>query len=154
MKCEVCRYGGYCPFCYEGMKARRYHKGHYGYRKAMPRKEDDVSKFLRQSGGVNEPEGADHRPEGTDTRWVGECPALAEYLFTSRDDQGKIRQRATLLVFYEDGLCKVCLNDRASGASLWRSGESFEAAIRALEHSLQRGDGDWRRSPSVASRKR
>lgn len=102
-------------------------------------------KFLNQGGPSGEKEGASHRGVSTDVGLAERWPALAEYLWEGSYEDGSLRQRSTLMLFYEDGLCKVCLNDRAQSRTLWRSAATAEAALDELEDSLQRNAVDWRR---------
>lgn len=70
-------------------------------------------------------------------------PALCEYL-TSMVCDGKSRFTATLLVFAENGRFKACLSDRETDCSFFRSSESFQGLLDAVEASLRQGDADWR----------
>ncbi len=73
-----------------------------------------------------------------------EFPALFEYLTLCVWDDGSPRVPATLLVFCEDGLFKICLNDRASGRSAWAAAASWERAFAVMEAMLASGDVEWR----------
>lgn len=73
-------------------------------------------------------------------------PALLEYLSAEQYPDGSSRERATLMLLVEDGLCKVCLSDRDTGRSLWRAGQRLEEALKSLEEALSGANPDWRRS--------
>lgn len=77
-------------------------------------------------------------------------PALAEYLTATVLGEDRQRKTATLLLFCEDGLFKVCLNDRQEALSAWASGETAREAIEALEASLEAGEASWRRSAGAS----
>lgn len=74
------------------------------------------------------------------------CPAVVEYLTAAAWPDGEVRETSTLLMFAEEGGLKLCLSDRAQGRTLWRSGESIESCVKALEEALKGGQADWRRS--------
>lgn len=73
-------------------------------------------------------------------------PALAEYLTATVIGESIQRRTATLLLFAEDGVFKVALNDRQEAMSAWASGDTVQEAIEALEASLEAGEASWRRS--------
>lgn len=74
------------------------------------------------------------------------CPALLEYLVEDRWEDGSARERATLLLFVEDGWWKACLNDRASQRALWASASTLQGVLGTLEECLQQGTGEWRKN--------
>jgi len=76
--------------------------------------------------------------------WAANHPAIWEYLTLEQHDDGSVRQRSMLMVLVEDGVCKVCVQDRDQGKSLWVSSSSITGALAALESHLQGGTGDWR----------
>jgi len=76
-------------------------------------------------------------------------PALAEYLTAVAIGEDRQRKTATLLLFAEDGVFKICLNDRQEALSAWASGPTVQEAIEALEASLEAGEAAWRRSGAV-----
>lgn len=73
-----------------------------------------------------------------------EFPLLREYLCTTRWDDGKPRQTATLLLVTEMGAWKACLNDRACSRSLWVTAESYQGVLRAVEDALGSATPGWR----------
>lgn len=75
-----------------------------------------------------------------------QLPGLMEFLTVDSYPDGEVRQRSTLLVFVEEGVVKVCLNDRAEERSLWRSAASMEDCLLELETALQSEGTDWRKS--------
>lgn len=72
-------------------------------------------------------------------------PAIWEYLTLDTHDDGKARQRSTLMVLVEDGTVKCCLNDRDQSRSMWVAGDTTEGALEALEAVLASGEGIWRK---------
>jgi len=77
-------------------------------------------------------------------------PALCEYLTATVVGETSQRRTATLLLFAEDGLFKVALNDRQEAMSAWASGQTVQEALEALEASLQAGEASWRRSAGAS----
>jgi len=84
----------------------------------------------------------------------GDLPALREYLTERFYEDGTVRQTASLLVFCEDGLCKLMVNDREVGRVAFWSGESFTAVLAAAEAALAGDRADWRVSKQTAGRGR
>ncbi len=67
------------------------------------------------------------------------------------DKKGEFRETASLTLFCEDGMFKVCLSDRESGATLWASSASFQGALDALEATAGKDEPGWRvRKPGGA----
>lgn len=83
----------------------------------------------------------------------GRC-CLCEYMTAGAWDDGQPRETSTLMVVAEEGLIKCCLNDRALGRSLWRSGATMDAALDALEAALVDPRADWRRRAPAPRGKR
>lgn len=93
-------------------------------------------------------------PKGPSVAGVGDTPndpifrsrfpTIWEYMTTARYDSGESRELSTLMVLFEHGQAKCCLNDRAEHRSMWVSAESFEGALKALEASLEAETGTWK----------
>jgi len=143
LKCMVEIREGFCPLCYEGRRCRRFHKGHFGYRKWLVQKERQMAQFLHEpsKGGA----------ERLIQQSVEMCamatsyPAVWEHLTESAWASGKPRTTSTLMVFAEDGLFKLCLHDRSSGRTAWLSGPSLTAALISLERGLEENTVEWRK---------
>lgn len=114
-------------------------------------KEAAVSRFIKP--------GADRRVAGVgsfaarDPDLEEHFPALAEYLTATVVGETSQRRTATLLLFAEDGVFKLALNDRQESLSAWASGPTVREAIEALEASLQAGEASWRRSQGSGTSK-
>jgi hypothetical protein len=140
----LARCKGWCGICYEGLRGRSFSPGHAGYRKIEPRKVDAVGSVLRKRISA----GGDGKPVGG----LGVCsvldplPGLREMLSESHFPDGATRLTATLLMFVEDGVVKVCLNDRDQGCAAWASGASLCDCLEALEAGLQGDSLQWRAS--------
>ena len=81
-----------------------------------------------------------------DERFAGAHPAIHEYLTVPMDGPSRGSQTATLLVFAEDGLFKVCLNDRSIGCSTFAAGAGIYEALLCLEERLSSGTAEWRKA--------
>lgn len=61
---------------------------------------------------------------------------------------GAARKTGTLLIFFEDGRVKACLNDRDGGYYAFLSADAFAGLLEALDKALKDGGLDWRQSKS------
>lgn len=92
----------------------------------------------------------DPRPRGedgqvaTDTVFAKRHPELWSHLADEQYEDGSPRERSTLMVFVEDGLVKLCLNDRDQNRTAWISALTLQEAMGALEKGLAGGRLDWR----------
>lgn len=81
-------------------------------------------------------------------------PAIWEYLAEpAKDARGQL-VAATLTLFLEDGLVKLCLNDRASGATAWASAGTLADAVAQMEDRLADGSVEWRRARTPQGKSR
>lgn len=81
-----------------------------------------------------------------DKEFSATYPALTEYLTCERYPDGSPREKATLSVFHEDGLFKMCINERDQGLVLFVAEERFSVLLEALELVLQEDRPPWRKS--------
>lgn len=93
----------------------------------------------RPGVGDNVPPGV----AGRDPSFQERYPALHEWLTEATLD-GKPVFTATLLVFCEDGRWKACVGDRENDRSFFKSSESFQGLLEALEKALSDGSAEWR----------
>ena len=89
----------------------------------------------------------------SDTTFADHYPALLEYLSENRWEDGTARECATLTVFFEDGLFKCCLNDRANSRVAWCSSLLWDDLLEQLDHGIQEGKLAWRLSKFPARKK-
>lgn len=140
-KCDITE--RFCPLCYEGRRGRRFHKGHYGYRKWQKGWVGEMAQYLQEPSA-----NGTLRTLATATELCAlavERPATWEHLSETAWPSGKPRVTSTLLVFVEDGLVKLCLRDRATGRVGWVSGRTLTDALNSLETSLASDSLEWRR---------
>jgi hypothetical protein len=72
------------------------------------------------------------------------CPTLHAFMCEVEED-GKPRSPSSLVVFTEEGSWKVCLTERDAGLQLWRTAETLQKALQAIEKALAGGNADWRK---------
>jgi len=80
-------------------------------------------------------------------------PGVWEMLSCSAYSDGSRRVLSTLLLFVDEGMVKVCLNDRDQGLTAWFSGETITSCLQGLEEALARDSLQWR-APATAGRKK
>jgi hypothetical protein len=142
----------WCGQCYENIRARRRNSGHLRFRRGKGGVRDGDG-----SMGLDKPASASGGSPGGSVAGTGAAgqhfPRISEYCSLESWTDGSPRITASLLVFCEFGMWKVCLNDRALGRSAWATGRTPEDALASLEGHLDRDDVDWRRSKSASGRK-
>lgn len=70
---------------------------------------------------------------------------LVEYLQSGCWADGTPRETSTLLVLFEEGRWKACLNDRANARSGWVSSPTLRGALETLNEHLSEDRLEWRR---------
>lgn len=91
--------------------------------------------------------GEDRRPKEArfiDHDFEAKYPTLAEYMTCTVYDDNKYRRTATLLLFVDDGVLRLCLNDRDTNRSAFVTAGTMEEALSAMEMGLLDGSLDWR----------
>lgn len=76
--------------------------------------------------------------------WALAYPLLWEHLTAVVWEDGSPRETSTLLLFIERMEWKGMLKDRSEGRIGFKSGDTPEDVLHALEASLQSGGMDWR----------
>lgn len=143
-----------CPYCNENRKGRCNHKGHWGYRapKVKKKKRWVMSKYV--SGKGSSGASSVYVPEESERPLAEHYEALVEYLTLSANAEGVARERATLMVVWEEGMWKLGLNDRECGRSCWMSGRTLFEVVESLEVALRSCNVSWRSSGSGGSGKK
>lgn len=132
-----------CGFCYENRTCRSNHKGHRWYKKPpnpytlTPWEILNVKRPELQPGMV----GAEKPLVGA---FLSDYPTVWSYLTESKWDDGKPRERATILIVCDGGVAKLWLGDNANKRTCWTTGESLEQAFTLLEDSLAHNSASWR----------
>src|ERR1700729_2085687 len=144
MVTPFCRATGlsWCGLCYANAMGRANHPGHNLGRPRPSRKVRYGQMAIRKPDPVAD--------AGTQVRvslgsaFATSHPVLWEYLTSTAYEDGAGRQPASLLVFVESGIVKLCLNDRDLSRTGWVSGPALEEALVSLELKLGDGSIDWR----------
>lgn len=79
-----------------------------------------------------------------DADFFATYPQTAAQLRQMTYDDGSQRVTSTLLVFCDQQVLRVCLNDRDNNRSVFFTGETLEAALLAMENALASNTVEWR----------
>lgn len=74
---------------------------------------------------------------------AGTYPTILEYLTATAYPDGQARQTSSLIILAEGNQWKGCLSDKDNSRSLWKSGDTVEYLLLAIEEGLQMDEG-WR----------
>jgi len=108
----------------------------------MALKRRDASQLAAGGGG-----------EATPGSFGVKHPRLWEMLTETKYEDGSPRKTATITFFIDEGCVKVCLNDRDQSLAAFCSGDTLDAALRALEAGLEAESLEWRRSQMSSKKK-
>ena len=75
-------------------------------------------------------------------------PLLHAHLADVHYDDRAPRATSTLLVFCDNSVLRLCLNDRDNNRSVFVTGETLDDALNSLELGLASGRLDWRKRGS------
>lgn len=134
----------HCLLCLVNRRARGNYRGHWGYRPYRRRLRCEMSQFVKRP--VTPSGSSGDSDAGVSPAFRAKFPALVEFLTELAFEDGTPREPSTLLTFIEDGVWKLCLNDRALGRTLWVSGDTFTSTVESMERSLEDGTGCWRKA--------
>ena len=84
-----------------------------------------------------------------DADFEKQWPCLASWLGETSWDDNTSRETGTMLFFIQDGVLKVCLNDRALNRSVFLSAPSLMCLIDACEAGLECDNLEWRKKKGV-----
>ena len=132
-----------CMQCYANVCGRENVAGHRGYRrKRRPVEVKHVA--IRKRVSVDSLDGVVHNAEVDVIQGACGLEKLAEFLCASSFEDGSVRARGTLLVFFEGGRWKLCLNDKAEGQVGFLSAMSLHDVLGEANESLIKDGIDWR----------
>jgi hypothetical protein len=143
MRCQL-----WCGLCYEGLRGRRSHRGHSGVQRRPQQSKGGHMSILGSKGDSGKATPGSY-PDLSKDEWAIDTPGLWEYLTAWTYADGSQRVTSTLTVFLEEGMVKVCLNDRDKGRVAFVSGRTVTKTLEALEEGLQEGSLDWRAQRKV-----
>lgn len=137
MRCRI-----WCHWCYEAMKGRAPHKGHFGYQKRVGKAiyygESPMKRPVDVGGGAG---GKDPVACEALSKLY---PCLLEQLTVTLWDDGKKRERSSVTLVVTDGVLHGSLNEKSLGRSFWKSGRSVGDVLASLEKALADGSAEWR----------
>jgi hypothetical protein len=138
----------WCPLCYEGMRGRSSHRGHFGFRERLWQGEKRWMALQKRGRVTSDSQSGGQAPvgDGLSVRW----PHVFEFLSLLKWPDGSSRATGTVMLLTEGGSWKIWAHDRDSSEGLFVSARSPEAALDQLEGVLSDGGGDWR--PDKSSR--
>lgn len=80
-----------------------------------------------------------------DPRFQKSYPALWEYCTSDQYPDGTRRQRSSMVIFFEESVVKLCLNDKDQLRSLWVTADTVEKVFSTADKALQTAHPPWRR---------
>lgn len=84
---------------------------------------------------------------------AADIQSVVEYITTDTWEDGSSRETSTVTAFSDDGVVKLCLNDRDRERTCWVSGRTLLEALIRLEEALRSGVVDWRRAGKPKGRR-
>lgn len=79
-----------------------------------------------------------------DADFKARYPCLADHLTSSQYDDRSPRQTSTILVFCDNGVLRICVNDRDNNRSVFFTSETVEGAFLAAENAISTNTADWK----------
>jgi len=79
-----------------------------------------------------------------DTDFSASYPTLAAYLTDVRYQDNTPRTTSTVLIFCEQGVLRLCVNDRDNNRSVFFTGETIEAALLSAENAIATNTAEWK----------
>jgi len=79
-----------------------------------------------------------------DTEFSRSYPTLAAYLTETKYQDGTPRVTATILIFCENGVLRLCVNDRDNNRSVFFTSETVEGGLLAAENAIATNTAEWR----------
>jgi hypothetical protein len=79
-----------------------------------------------------------------DAEFKQRYPTLAAYLVETAYEDRAPRTTSTLLIFCENGILRMCVNDRDNNRSVFFTSECVEGLLMAAENALCSQTADWR----------
>jgi len=83
-------------------------------------------------------------PPFADRQFAKDYPTLNEMLTATQYGDNQPRQTSTVLIFCENGVLRLCLNDRDNSRSAFFTAETISDVFHAVEDALAANRVDWR----------
>lgn len=141
---------GWCGQCYENIRGRANHRGHFGYR--QPRSKG------RCYMALSKPKTADSSRSGMpESSWAASCMAahldLMAFLSSTSLPDGSARRVGTLQISTGAGRWQVKLRDPDNCVYCFVTGATLQEALEAADRTCSTGEADWRRDEPFQGRK-
>jgi hypothetical protein len=125
--------------------------GSTGRRLTPERREELNMALLRMEdamGGVGSGPGSPPADQST-------YPLLWEHVSEVVWPDGTKREPSTMVIVADNGGWRGCLSDKANGLVMWKTGDSLQKLLNALEKALREANvRDWRRASVHAGKKK
>lgn len=138
------RCDGWCGACYEGIRGRATHPGHFGYRVPRPVFSDQVESVTMPEKRRAVSQGPAVAPPLPPN--MTEMPLTWDRLTNPKYADGSPRKTDSLTLFYEEGALKLCLSDRDQGFVAFLTAQDPLDLLWRLEGKLTDGSLEWRPS--------
>ena len=146
---------GWCWRCYEGLRGRRFYRGHFGPGPSIAVTSEDVDMMIRRGlASSTGPGGGGAYPAGESL--AGDLPGLLEFLCVEQWDPQTPRTTGTVLIFVEAGQLKACLSDRDAAMVTFCTAPDLLSLLQVCNGVVLGGAADWRRTKqsSTTARRR
>lgn len=85
----------------------------------------------------------------------GAYPCILEHLTETKYPDGTERQTSSLVVVADTQSWRVCLSDRDNSRVMWKTGNTLQEALDAIELGLMGDDpSDWRKAATTAAKRK
>lgn len=103
----------------------------------------EMTMALRKVVGASQAGG----PQGPGVADAGAWPHLLEYLQSTKYPDGSAREPSCLIIVAESGGWRGCVSDKDNSRTLWKTADTVEGLLLALEQALAEDDPSaWRQS--------
>lgn len=79
-----------------------------------------------------------------DANFKATYPTLSDYLTSTHYEDRSPRTTSTLLIFCENGVLRMCVNDRDNNRSVFFTSETVEGVLLSAENALATRTADWK----------
>jgi hypothetical protein len=131
----------WCPLCYEGLRHRKFRRGHLGDNH-KPRKERSCMSLKKPSG--NGSSGQSSLAATLPGSVLAAFPTLLEFLTLPSWDDGSPRQLGTIILFVEGHVWKACLKDKNGPTVSFVTARTLDDLLLSVEEGLASEGLDWR----------
>ena len=104
---------------------------------------------------VQDAAGGVHSEKGKEPADAPLYTNIWEHLSCTRYPDGTARQTSTIIIVAGDAGWRGCLSDKDNGRVMWKTGDTLESLLNAIETALNEDDPrDWRRASEPPKKRR